>query len=132
MAKRNKRKHRHKYRERRKKRMLDKILANLKASERIMFAGTDRFGETYKIITLRRQSLHPGFATVIGHRAYNDGHLIDASVCVTWERALKMHDYWVETLVRGPLPDAIVDIGMGQWALGKLIYPRAKKYQEGG
>lgn len=112
--------------------MTDDSLPELRASQRIMFAGTDQFNYTFKIITVHKPSLHPGFSTVIGHRAYNYGNLINVSVCVTWGRAIKMHDYWVELLVRGPLPDAIEEIGMGQWAAGSLFYPKARKYDKGG
>lgn len=98
----------------------------------LRFVGVDQFGHRFRVVTEQQLTLHPGFATVVAHKAYPSQKLIVVGVCFSWERAIKMHEYWMDVLVRGPLPDALEDIGMGVWKDGRILVPRSQRYSKGG
>jgi len=82
------------------------------ASKELRFLCEDQFGQLLKVETNQRPGL-PGWFTQITHRAYGNGQVITVGCCVTAERARKMHEEWVTLLQYGPLPETVLEIGIG-------------------
>lgn len=97
----------------------------------LKWTGLDAHNERYILHTTTCPGVHPGWATRLSHKAFRNGETLTLSVCVTPEQAIKMHNYWRDLFILGPVPVYIEDIVLeeGLIQFGRTFYPRDSRYR---